>query len=277
MPRRLILLKALGINAQCLFYLLLSGGVLNAQEPPDLLSLDPSQDLDQAIPFKVEKPLPVADELIAKVKERLALNAVQLRADLKTKFADGSSQSLSANMWIDWNVDNPYLRYLIEDGFGAPQEELSVYLNYEGSAKISTSYTNFNEVVKTDDFSIHQAIEGLGMAWSDLMFAYLWWPNPKAIDRVERKTRDCVIIDLFKPKGNEAPYDRVRLWIDEKEFFVIQASAFNVTGELMREIEGKSLKKFNGNWMIKDIEIKTFPDKTKTKVLVRDVEAFDEE
>jgi len=276
MPRRQILKKALRVFPQCLFYLLIMSTQLKAEEAPDLLAIELVQDLDQPIPFRVEKPLPAADELIAKVKERLALNAVQMRADLKTKFPDGHTESLSADMRVDWNVESPFLHYKIEDGFGAEQEELTVQLNPGSEEEHSLTYTNFLTQTGSADFNIHQAINGLGMAWSDLMFAYLWWPDPVSVERVERKARGCIIVDLIKPAADEAPYEKVRLWVDEKEYFVIQASAYNEKNELIKEIEGKSLKKFNGNWMIKNIEITTFPDKTKTKVIVRDVKAFDE-
>jgi hypothetical protein len=101
--------------------------------------------------------------------------------------------------------------------------------------------------------------------------SFLWWPGGEARGVADVRGRECNIVDVPAPEDYTADFDGVRLWLDSKIGIVMRAEGYDAEGTLIRRMDVKSFKKINNRWVIKDIDFQSFPQKTKTTLLVRNV------
>lgn len=106
------------------------------------------------------------------------------------------------------------------------------------------------------------------VTWSDLTLDYLQWPDC-AFDPVREQesvqTVSCQVL-LLKKEGR-----MVRAWIDRKTGALMQAE--EVAGEeVIRRMFGTSLKKFDGVWAPRTIEVGAPGAKYRTKIVVDNLE-----
>ena len=66
--------------------------------------------------------------------------------------------------------------------------------------------------------------------------------------------------------------DRLRLWIDESQYVLFRADLVQGADEtLITRIDADKLGKFDGLWMVKDLEIVHPAENKRTRVRVREV------
>jgi hypothetical protein len=121
------------------------------------------------------------------------------------------------------------------------------HLTRNGSA--TSSPVGPNEPFAGSDFSV-----------SDLALEFLHWPEQKVIrrDRPEmRKGRPCRILESSRPAtdGASGGVVRVRSWIDLEHKQPLMAEAFDARGALIKAFSVGSVKKVDGVWQLKDLEI----------------------
>lgn len=90
----------------------------------------------------------------------------------------------------------------------------------------------------------------------DLGLGFLHWPEQRLIrkDKPEmRKGRPCKILESADPGATG--YSRVRSWIDAEHKGLILAEAYDSAGKLVKRFSIGSLKKVEGEWQLKDMEM----------------------
>ena len=106
------------------------------------------------------------------------------------------------------------------------------------------------------------------VTWSDLTLDYLLWPDC-AFDPVREQesvqTVSCQV--LLLKKGSRT----VRVWIDRKTGALMQAEEL-ADGKVVRRLFGTSIKKFNGVWAPRTIEVGAPGAKYRTKIVVDKLE-----
>lgn len=106
------------------------------------------------------------------------------------------------------------------------------------------------------------------VTWSDLTLDYLQWPDC-AFDPVREQesvqTISCQV--LLLKKGSRT----VRVWIDRKTGALMQAEELEGE-EVLRRMFGTSLKKFDGVWAPRTIEVGKPSAKYRTKIVVDKLE-----
>ncbi len=121
------------------------------------------------------------------------------------------------------------------------------HLTRDGSA--TSSPVGPNEPFAGSDFSV-----------SDLALEFLHWPEQKVIrrDRPEmRKGRPCRILESTRPATSAITGGviRVRSWIDLEHKQPLMAEAYDARGTLIKAFSVGSVKKVDGVWQLKDLEI----------------------
>ena len=101
---------------------------------------------------------------------------------------------------------------------------------------------------------------GSDFSVSDLALEFLHWPEQKVIrrDRPEmRKGRPCRILESSRPAKDAASGGvvRVRSWIDLEHKQPLMAEAYDARGTLIKAFSVGSVKKVDGVWQLKDLEI----------------------
>ena len=118
-------------------------------------------------------------------------------------------------------------------------------LTHDGPPAASVVSTNPDEAFAGSDFSV-----------SDLGLGFFHWPGQRVIhrDRPEmRKGRPCRILESTRPGSTGCV--RVRSWIDLDYRQPLMAEAYDVRGTLLKAFSVGSVKKVDGAWQLKDLEI----------------------
>jgi Outer membrane lipoprotein-sorting protein len=194
-----------------------------------------------------------------------------VRGDLIKRDARGKiAETYRVEMVLDWKADLPTARYTIRDAFGSSLQHLAItwpvagepeYQYFEGQPLKAAALPPLNQPILDTD-----------LTWLDLSLSFLWWPGGESKGQEKVRGRTCDVIDVPAPTNQVQQFDGVRLWVEPKIGIVMRADGFNEKAELKRRMEVKSFKKIRNRWIIKDVEFLSFPEKTKTTLLVRDAE-----
>jgi len=218
-----------------------------------------------------------ANPLLAGVISVLPDIPLVVNGDLLKKGADGKIvTTYRVEMVLDWKADIPTARYTIRDAFGSSLEHLAITWAVAGEPEYR--YFTGHPLSAATLPPLNQAILDTDITWLDLSLSFLWWPGGDVQGTETVRGRLCQVVDVPAPDHQVADFDGVRLWIESKIGIVLRAEGYDENGELIRRMDVKSFKKIRKHWVIKDIEFQSFPGKTKTALLVRDVlerERFD--
>jgi hypothetical protein len=231
-----------------------------AEDPPNVNLAD------QAVPLYI---LPEADVLLEEVRARLPQERLHIDAQVGTRLKR-EYLKFRVETILDYGAEQPMAQYAILDNFGALREVMQVRFPREGQPEYYHFEGDSKEV--NPNFKPDQSVKDLQFGWNELSLAFLWWKNAKTVDRGYAKARKTFIVDIPVPEGVVMPYARVQVHIDQKEKFIYRAIAFTDTGDKVREIEADRLMKIDDLWMVKDIDIKSWPGSVKTTVTINDVQ-----
>jgi len=95
---------------------------------------------------------------------------------------------------------------------------------------------------------------------ADLGLEFLHWPEQRIVEEAKikmRKGRSCKVLESINPRAGAAGYTRVRSWIDVEKRQPILAQAYGPNNKLIKEFEIGSVMKVNGQWELKNMEMRT--------------------
>jgi Outer membrane lipoprotein-sorting protein len=101
------------------------------------------------------------------------------------------------------------------------------------------------------------AFAGSDFTGCDLALEFYHWPVQRMIRRPKpemRKGRPCRILESVTSDPT-SPYVRVRSWIDLEHLQPLIAEAYDARGNLVKEFSVGSVRKVEGNWELKDLEM----------------------
>ncbi len=101
------------------------------------------------------------------------------------------------------------------------------------------------------------AFAGSDFTGRDLALEFYHWPVQRMIRRPKpemRKGRPCRILESATTDSS-SPYVRVRSWIDLEHLQPLIAEAYDAQGNLVKEFSVGSVRKVEGNWELKDLEM----------------------
>jgi hypothetical protein len=241
---------------------------------PALLALSATLAAAQP-PSAVPPPLPAADDLMDQVLTRLPTEPVVLRGRLqtgRTVAATGTVQNLE--MAVRVLPEGIETRYTLLDPFGTELEQMSVLRPPQGAPQYR--YAAGSPLAPAAAPDLLARLGNSAMCWADLTLSFLWWRGGKTIGRQEARGQPCYVVDLPAPDPKASDYSRVRVWVDTRVTMVLQAEGYDRTGELLRRITIKSIRKLHDDWMVKDLEVRDFAAGTRTILRVLDVAVGDQ-
>lgn len=220
-----------------------------------------------ATPLRAAEPNPLLANVIAVLPDV----PLVVQGDLLRRDGEGKVQTTyRVEMVLDWKADIPTARYTVRDAFGKSLRHLD--LTWEVAGEPEYRYFEGNPLQAAALPPLNQAILDTDITWLDLSLSFLWWQGGEARGTEEVRGRPCLIADIPAPEGLVSDLDGVRLWIEKKIGIVLRAEGYDANGQLVRRMDVKSFKKIGKHWVIKDIEFQSLPAKTRTSLLVRDVE-----
>ncbi len=198
------------------------------------------------------EPIP-ADDILEFVRSKLPSDPLKLTGSLKVKAKNGFTKAnLPVVMELDWGADTPTAGYTID------KESLTITWNND---KPAYTFSNARYTPTSD-------ILGTGITWADLSFSVLWWSGSKLIDEEKKINRDCYVVDVPVPDSDKT----MRLWIEKNMGMLLEVQTLDAKQKELRRMKIVSIKKMDGMWVAKDLEIRDKNTGTKTTLQISDLE-----
>lgn len=192
------------------------------------------------------------DDILAFVRTKLPDDPLKLTGTLKVRTKNGFTQAnLPVQMDLNWGAAAPTAKYNIG------KESLTITWKNDQPAYIFSNDRN----TPTSE------ILGTGITWADLSFSVLWWPGSKLVDEEKKINRECYVVDVPVPKSGNT----MRLWIEKKMGMLLEAQTFDAEKQQIRRMKIKSIKKMDGMWVAKDLEILDKQSGNKTILQITDL------
>ena len=101
----------------------------------------------------------------------------------------------------------------------------------------------------------------------DLGLEFLHWPDQRVLRKEIRRGQSCAVLESTNPQSGNGPYSRVVSWIDIDSGGIINAEAYDTKNKLLKEFTAKKVKKVEGEWQLKEIEIENRQTDSSTRMV----------
>jgi hypothetical protein len=214
-----------------------------------------------------------AAAVLASVRERLPSVPLALEGEIEVRRRKGVlTERIPFGMQLEWGATPPRARYTVYDAFGRPAGRLTVSRPTDGPARMD--FEAGEPPAAGGPPAPGDPIGDSDLTWSDLSLGFLWWPAPRLAGVDTVLGRECILLDLDAPPDGRAARC-ARLWIDRELRVVLQAEAYDAAGNLVRRLAVRSVKKTDGHWMIKDLDVERPGAARRTRLRVHAVRALD--
>ena len=100
----------------------------------------------------------------------------------------------------------------------------------------------------------------------DLGLEFLHWPGQRIVRTEMRKGRSCRVLESLNPDPVPGAYARVLSWVDLENGGLLRAGAFDPDGRPRKEFNIGSVRKINGRFQLKSMEIRDARTDTRTRL-----------
>ena len=131
----------------------------------------------------------------------------------------------------------------------------------EANAYMYSTYPKENDVRKADThtlrgFDAERPFAGSDFSLTDFGLEFLYWPGHKILKHEMRKGRSCYVLESTRTGATGDRYGRVLSWVDVENGGILRAEAYDAANHLLKEFSIGSVKKVDGRWQIKSMEIR---------------------
>lgn len=225
--------------------------------------------------------LPAAVELLEKVRRTLPREPLLIKGRLQSGGRLGQLATTHyTEVGLSLGASPSRAVYTLSDAFGTPTERLTVVRH--SLPEVQFQYETGQPFTPAPLPDLARTLAGTDLTWNDLSLAFLWWPEGQTLGRDIVKNRECWIVALAAPDGpGNTPAGaeadtpravRLRLWIDTALFLLLQMEDYSPTGQPVRRLSVKNLKKIGEQWMIKNMEIRALPSRHRTVIQIDEVQ-----
>ncbi len=219
---------------------------------------------------------PDGSEILNRVVAALPRDRLEVSGELTVRLRRGvETVRHTFDMVLDWGASSPRAVYTISDAFGSPLSGMRIEWPTQGGPQ--TSFFTGPSLQPDTQGKGNEQIEGTDLTWTDLSLSWLWWSGAVFTGRDTVRGRDCYVVEVPFPSAlNGSPAaepkpDHVRIWVDTEIAMVLKAEGRDDGGAPLRTMWVKSFKKVDGHWMIKDLEVQSYPVTRRTRLRVREV------
>ena len=98
----------------------------------------------------------------------------------------------------------------------------------------------------------------------DLGAEFFHWPGQKLLKREVKKGQSCDVLESRPASVADHGYSRVVSWIDRDTGGIVQATAYDGNGKLLKEFEVQEFSKVNGEWRVTEVQMRNVQARTST-------------
>ncbi len=154
----------------------------------------------------------------------------------------------------------------------APAEKLVVIRYFDGRTEYHHWQAAAGAGLPTQPARLDGAAAGKPFAGSDFLLSdlgleFLQWPTQLLQPGEMRRGQPCFVLDSLNPNPAGGGYARVRSWIQKEHLGLLIAEAYDAEGRLVKEFTaGSFVKDAAGNYQLKDMEIRSVREKSRTEL-----------
>ncbi|MBU6399668.1 MAG: outer membrane lipoprotein-sorting protein [Verrucomicrobia bacterium] len=111
------------------------------------------------------------------------------------------------------------------------------------------------------------AFAGSDFSLADLGLEFIHWPGQRVVKHEMRKGRACQVLESLDPHPAAGGYTRVLSWVDLENQGLVRAEAYDWQNRLLKEFEVDRLRKVNGRWELKEVEIRNLQTGSRTHLI----------
>lgn len=212
-----------------------------------------------AQPLASATPDPV--QLLETMRAGIPTEGLRIEADIETLDRRGEIKtSYRATADLHFEETPPRTVYQLSDAFGTPLTSLEVIWTQGQPQLHSPTQDGTGSVPQLTD-----NVLDTDMSWNDVLLGYLWVDTGTYLGESRAKNRLCHVIEYAEGET------RVRLWIDQHIHILLRAETRDTNNKVVREMNVRSFKKVDERWILQDLEVKSFPKRTRTLLRVRTV------
>ncbi len=193
------------------------------------------------------------DRILQMVRDHLPSDPLTLAGSLKVKARNGYVQaSLPVEMELDWGAATPKAVYRI------------------GGESLEITWSNDRPAYRFSNPKNAPTgkILDTGITWADLSFSVLWWSGARLAGEEKKINRDCHVVEVPVPGSEET----MRLWIEKNMGMLLEAQTLDAQGKEVRRLRIESIKKMDGMWVAKDLEIRDTATGSRTILQINDLQ-----
>lgn len=219
-------------------------------------------------------PREVAQELVAKLRAARPQENSVINGTLTIKPRNGEPRVVPVECTIRVGADSWRAGYQTYGSNGVP--ERAAIIHYPNKPNDYLYAQGTNQPKRLGPAEIYQPVAASDFTLPDFGLDFLHWPSQRIVKTEMIKSRWCNVLE----SSNAAPviggYAKVISWLDKESGGPLKAEAFDAKGKRVKEFEIGRVKKVEGEWQLKDMQIRDLVDGSRT-TLEFDLRSRDEE
>lgn len=203
-----------------------------------------------------------AMEILARVRANLPKENLVVKGQILSGDRIGKLQRIGyIDMFLGLGGNPATVRYRISDTFGAPVEQMTIRMAEGCEAEFE--YEKGNPLRPAAAPPPTSVIRNTDVTWNDLALLFLWRTEGRILREETLRGRECHILAFPRREGGT-----IMSWIDMEIMTLLQMEELGGDGALQRRMIIKSMKKISDQWMIKDLELRSYPSRHHTLIRV---------
>lgn len=106
-----------------------------------------------------------------------------------------------------------------------------------------------------------QRVRGSDIVYEDIAMRFLYWPAPMHLQIEKAKGGPAWKIRCVNPDAN-GPYSIVDVWVSQESGALVRMNGFDSKRRLIKSYEVESVQRFKGGWMLRMMNVRTYPTST---------------
>jgi hypothetical protein len=211
-------------------------------------------------------PRQVAQELVEKLRSSTPPENTHVTGFLKILAKNSDMRSVPIEFEVKVGKDSWRAIYRTFMGTTAPPET-AVIVHYRDRTNEYLFARGTNAHPKLlSRAEAARSIGGSDFSLIDLGLDFLHWPVQRIIKTEMRKGRWCNVLESVQPNPPAGSYARVLSWLDKETGGPILAEAYDSSDKLLKEFSIKALKKIEGEWQLKEMQIINVKTRSRTRL-----------
>ncbi|MDD5483419.1 MAG: outer membrane lipoprotein-sorting protein [Kiritimatiellae bacterium] len=228
------------------------------------LTEKPAGQSPETDPAERTAPLPPAAEILAQARANLPREELFIKGQILSGGRIGKLERAGyIEITLKFTEDSAKALYKISDAFGTTDEQMIISMN-KGAAPLF-AYRRGNPLQPAAAPAADKFIRDTDVTWNDLGLLFLWRTDGRTLRSENLRGRDCYVIEFPGQTDPAAANHESRIanskviWIDAQLLMLIQMEDIDRDGKLQRRMAVKNIKKISERWMIKNMEIRSYP------------------